>query len=79
MKNGHIQVTCPNCASTIRIKSNPSVPEMFFCPVCESGEIRLETNISRRRRVPRAVPYPDFEFVILKENKSQPSKVLTRI
>lgn len=37
--NKYVTVRCPSCRSVIQIKADSVRSEVFFCPVCEDGEI----------------------------------------
>jgi hypothetical protein len=39
MKNKYVSVRCPSCGSTVQMKARSFRSEVFFCPVCETGEI----------------------------------------
>jgi hypothetical protein len=39
MKNKYISVRCPSCMSVSQIKAQSMRSDIFFCPVCETGEI----------------------------------------
>lgn len=44
MTYGCITVKCPRCDSSIDIISSSISTEIFYCPVCQEGEIYHETN-----------------------------------
>jgi hypothetical protein len=62
MKNRYVSVRCPSCKSTIQVKARSVRSEVFFCPVCEYGEIEnpvaplfahlIEGKLPAARRVP---------------------------
>ena len=37
--NRYITVRCPSCRSVCQIKADAVRTEVFYCPVCEEGEI----------------------------------------
>jgi hypothetical protein len=39
MMNKYVTVRCPSCRSVSQIKADLIRSEVFFCPVCEDGEI----------------------------------------
>jgi hypothetical protein len=39
MNNKYITVKCPSCMSISQLKAQSMRSDIFFCPVCESGEI----------------------------------------
>ena len=39
MKNKYVSVRCPSCMSTIQMKAKSIRSDVFYCPVCETGEI----------------------------------------
>jgi hypothetical protein len=39
MNNKYISVKCPSCMSISQIQSQSMRSDIFFCPVCETGEI----------------------------------------
>jgi chaperone required for assembly of F1-ATPase len=39
MKNKYVSVRCPSCGSTVQMKAKSIRSDVFFCPVCEAGEI----------------------------------------
>lgn len=39
MKHYYVTVRCPSCRSVIQLKADAIRSEVFFCPVCEDGEI----------------------------------------
>jgi hypothetical protein len=43
MTYGYITVTCPRCNSRIEIISGSVNTEIFYCPVCQEGEIHNKT------------------------------------
>ena len=39
MRYNYMTVQCPSCRSIIQMKADAVRSEVFFCPVCEEGEI----------------------------------------
>jgi ssDNA-binding Zn-finger/Zn-ribbon topoisomerase 1 len=37
--NRYVTVRCPSCRSVSQLKADAIRSEVFFCPVCEDGEI----------------------------------------
>jgi hypothetical protein len=40
MNNKFISVKCPSCMSISQLQAQSMRSDIFFCPVCETGEIR---------------------------------------
>ncbi len=45
--NRYVTVKCPSCQSISQIKADAVRSEIFFCPVCEDGEIEYHPVRSR--------------------------------
>jgi len=39
MNNKYVSVRCPSCMSISQMKAQSIRSDIFFCPVCETGEI----------------------------------------
>ena len=64
MTYGCITVSCPRCDSRIDIVSSSINTELFYCPVCQEGEIYHDTKqpalqpvSSLRKKKPRLEQY----------------------
>lgn len=60
MTYGCITVICPRCESRIEIVSGSVATEIFYCPVCQEGEIYNDAmqpvTVSRQKK-PRLEQY----------------------
>jgi hypothetical protein len=45
--NKYITVRCPSCRSVSQIKADGVRSEVFYCPVCEEGEIEYQPELPR--------------------------------
>ncbi len=45
MKNRYVSVKCPSCMITIQMKAKSLRSDIFFCPVCEYGEIEMRGTL----------------------------------
>jgi len=65
MKNRYLSIKCPSCMSITQMKAKSMRSDIFFCPVCDVGEIdnpnaapetrRYESRVSLEMRVPVTV------------------------
>jgi hypothetical protein len=60
--NRYVTVRCPSCRSVSQIKAGSIRSEVFYCPVCEDGEIEYHPGPPRafRSDVRLALEWPDL-------------------
>jgi Zn-finger nucleic acid-binding protein len=64
MKNRYVSIRCPSCGSTVQMKARSIRSDIFYCPVCETGEIKSPNvdliiycqKVKASARQPVAVP-----------------------
>ena len=47
MIHNYVTVRCPSCLSVSQLKTDSIRSEVFFCPVCEDGEIEYHPEPPR--------------------------------